>query len=102
MQLDIDGNILLSPLLQTVENEGFRVDSHVVSYFSDKDKAFVHVGKYPVNNQTSVEPRELDETRPLRIRLTPSLANSKPKETAAPTKQINASSTNVKDNVFKS
>jgi hypothetical protein len=69
MTLDYDGNILLLPLLQIVENEGFKVHNHVVSYFSDKDKAFVHVGKYPVDNQANVEPRELDETRPLRIRL---------------------------------
>ena len=102
MQLDVYGNILLSPLLQTVENEGFRVYNHVVSYFSDTDKAFVHVGKYPVDNQTSVEPRELDETRPLRIRLILPPTESKPKETAAATKQMNASSKNVKDNVVKS
>lgn len=69
MELDFEGNILLLPLLQAVEKEGFKVDNHMVSYFSDKEKAFVHVGKYPLDNEANVEPRELDETRPLRIRL---------------------------------
>ena len=101
MQLDIYGNILLSPLLQTVENEGFSVHNHVVSYFSDKDKAFVHVGKYPVDNQTSIEPQELDETRPLRVRLILPPSESKPKETAATCKQLNVSSSNFEYDFVK-
>ena len=68
MTLDLDGNILLSPLLLGVETFT-PINNHVVSYFSDNDKAFVNVGKFPIISTYSIQQTELDVNRPLRIRL---------------------------------
>jgi len=45
MSLDKKGNLLLLPLLEAIEKEGFQTKSHIVSYYSDSEEAFVHVGK---------------------------------------------------------
>ena len=71
MSYDSNGNLLLAPLLANIENEGFELQNHVVNYYSDNDKAFVHVGKFPIQETSSVEMLELDPNKPLRIRLIP-------------------------------
>lgn len=53
MILDLDGFILLDPLLRGVKNVT-AIDNHVVSYYSDNDKAFVNVGMYPIENTYSI------------------------------------------------
>lgn len=82
MTLDLDGHILLSPLLLGVETFTPLIN-HVVSYFSDNDKAFVNVGKFPIISTYSIQQVELDPARPLRVRLVlPPNTSSSTKDTA--------------------
>ena len=60
MSLDKKGNLLLYPLLEIIEREGFQTKGHIVSYYSDNDKAFVHVGKWPILSTVTVELHELN------------------------------------------
>lgn len=65
---DALGNILLAPLLESLTQQGFEVDGQVL-YFSDKDKNYVLAGKYPLPGTAAVPNDELDQSRPLQIKL---------------------------------
>ena len=54
MVLDSDGNILLNNLLRCVEKMT-PLHNHIVSYYSELDKAFVNVGMFPIDSNYSIQ-----------------------------------------------
>ena len=63
---------MLSPLLDNVKAQGFCIRNHVVSYFSQTDRAYVFVAKDPIPSDYIIMMSDLDMTNPvLRIKLRP-------------------------------
>ena len=67
---DGKGDILLAPLLETLVGQGFDFDGQFVSYYSDKDLSYVHLGRCPVDSSQAITTEDLNQaSQPLQIKL---------------------------------
>ena len=63
---------MLAPLIESIKEQGFSISNHVVSYFSQTDRAYVFVAKDPIPEDYIILMADLDPSNPsLQIKLRP-------------------------------
>lgn len=63
---------MLAPLIESIKDQGFSIRNHVVSYFSQTDRAYVFVAKDPIPEDYIILMSDLDKSNPnLQIKLRP-------------------------------
>jgi hypothetical protein len=75
---DMQGNVLLAPLINQIREQGFDAKGHSVMYYSEQDSAYIFVHKDPVPESACIALEELDVSKPIKIKLKPVLATSPP------------------------
>ena len=60
IQKDETGSIMLAPLIDNIKAQGFCIRNHVVSYFSQTDRAYVFVAKDPIPSDYIIMMSDLD------------------------------------------
>ena len=70
VDLDEENNILLAPLIERIKEQGFKIQNHVISYYSFSDKAYIFVAKDPIPKDYIIAMSDLEQNNPtLQIRL---------------------------------
>ena len=68
VERDSNNYIRLAPILRHLEAMGYSVKDTMVSFKSQSENAFIHIGKEPLSEEFSIHPNELEPNYRLTIR----------------------------------
>ena len=73
LQIPVDqaGNVYLSPLVDSIAQKGFNVDSCKCFYYSESDEAWVLAGPVPLQADQKISIDELNAQNLIKIKLRP-------------------------------